>query len=217
MFFGHGGESEKEVEKKITRDYFRLLDRAICQIFSGQKAPLVLAGVEYLLPIYREISGYPNILGNGVHGNFEHGDEQRLHQESWLIASPIFSETLRTLLYRYRETVDRELIVETLHPLLPAAKFGAVDTLIISEDASAWAHYDERAIDLEIAKEPVYGFDELYDLAARSTYQKGGTVVIVPRHELPAARPAVALLRFPYKAATIQASSRERGEYSPPG
>jgi hypothetical protein len=29
----------------------------------------VLAGVEYLLPIYREANTYPHLLAEGIHGN----------------------------------------------------------------------------------------------------------------------------------------------------
>lgn len=52
IFHSHG--SEEDLKEDILR-YFRQIDRGVEELLKGQRAPLVLAGVDYLLPIYREV------------------------------------------------------------------------------------------------------------------------------------------------------------------
>lgn len=210
MFFGHGGGPEK-IDVRTT-EYFRALDEAVCDILGLQETPLVLAGDGPLHSLYRNESRYPNVMQSGIDGNFETGDEQKLHAESWPIVRSVFEDDSNSALRRFNEIGDRDLVLDTLLPLIPAAHFGAVDTLILASDAWARASYNPESIELEIGKESAYGLDELYDLAARATFQNGGTVIIVEREELPAGKPAVAILRYPFKEPTLTASSRERDD-----
>jgi len=44
-----------------------------------KKAPLVLAGVEYLFPIYQEANTYPDLVEEGITGNPENLKPEELH------------------------------------------------------------------------------------------------------------------------------------------
>lgn len=49
-----------------------LVDIGLKEIFREQQALLILAGVDYLLPIYRKVSEYANIMQEGITGSPEH-------------------------------------------------------------------------------------------------------------------------------------------------
>ncbi|MCE2703319.1 MAG: hypothetical protein LW859_39355 [Anabaena sp. 49633_E8] len=48
-----------------------VVDSALHKKLRGEKAPLILAGVEYLLPIYRQANTYPYLAETGITGNAE--------------------------------------------------------------------------------------------------------------------------------------------------
>ena len=54
----HSLGGEREPAKDELAQYFRVIDAALRETLRDQRAPLILAGVQYLLPIYREISSY---------------------------------------------------------------------------------------------------------------------------------------------------------------
>jgi hypothetical protein len=43
------------------------------------------AGVDYLRPIYTEITKYPQVLEDGVSGNVERLKDEELHARAWRI------------------------------------------------------------------------------------------------------------------------------------
>ena len=62
-----GGVTDDTKENLLK--YFRLIDRGLHDLFEDERAPLVLAGVEYLFPIYREANTYPRLIEEGIPGN----------------------------------------------------------------------------------------------------------------------------------------------------
>src|SRR5437870_3717849 len=67
VFHGNGVGSD-DTKDRILR-YFREVDRALHPVLREEHAPLVLAAVEYLFPIYREANTYPHLVPGGLAGN----------------------------------------------------------------------------------------------------------------------------------------------------
>jgi len=49
--------------------FFRGVDRTVSRALKGQSAPLVLAAVHYLFPLYQAANSYPHLAEQGVAGN----------------------------------------------------------------------------------------------------------------------------------------------------
>jgi hypothetical protein len=81
IFHGHGVGTDN-TKTNILR-YFQKVDDGICRILAEDPAPLVLAGVDYLLPIYRSASDYPNLVEGAVTGSPEELSAANLHQAAW--------------------------------------------------------------------------------------------------------------------------------------
>lgn len=216
VFFGHAEGNDRAVEKERIAEYFIRLDRIVTDILPDQRVPLILGGTEYLQPIYRECSRYAHILDEGIKGNLEQLNEKDILLEAQKIMHKVVESQIESEIVRYEETGDRELILDTVQEILPAAHFGAIDTLFLADNAFAWAAYDAEEMHLEVAKEPGFGFGDLYDTAARATFLNGGQVLVLPRDRMPKAKPMTAILRFPYKLPPMRSDSRERGDHSRP-
>ena len=67
----HMANAEIDSEEFIRR-YIQIIDRGLNEVLAGERPPMVLAGVDYLLPIYRQTSAYPNLLEDGIVGSPVH-------------------------------------------------------------------------------------------------------------------------------------------------
>ncbi|MGD2078820.1 MAG: hypothetical protein PVH18_10575, partial [Chloroflexota bacterium] len=70
VFHGHG-VGAKETHKKDLLRYFQLLDQHLSKRLAEEEVPLVLAGVDYLLPIYRQANTYRHLIEQGIEGSHE--------------------------------------------------------------------------------------------------------------------------------------------------
>lgn len=67
----HGQYNVKETDKDMLLQYFRLVDQRLHPYLKRTGTPLILAGVQYLMPIYRKANTYPHLLPGGISGNFD--------------------------------------------------------------------------------------------------------------------------------------------------
>ncbi len=188
------GSGEPDPKDELMR-YFREIDRAIVEhVRDG--APLVLAGVDFLLPLYREANSYPELASEAVSGNPDSLGDAALHERSLAVASKTFAverehaaDQVIDLWATPRATSDPETFVS-------AAIHGRVKSLFVNSDAALWGSVDESAdaVSVHAVRQP--GDEDLLDLAALRTILAGGEVFSVPHTEMPKDAAAVALLRY---------------------
>lgn len=189
------GTGEPDVKDEIVR-WFREVDRGLKEVFKDSKAPLVLAGVDYLLPLYREVNTYPYLAAEAVVGNPDNTREAVLHERSWAIANGIFeaeaAEAAREIEEVWaspRTAVDPEAIVT-------AAAQSRVALLLVSDEAQWWGSYDPVGGRAELHPQPSNGDEDLLDFASLAALKSGGKVIVRPAAEMPHGKDAVALLRY---------------------
>lgn len=83
----HGHYNKKQTDKKLLLEFFRQIDHRIREFLTNKnQPPLILAGVNYLLPIYRKANTYPRLLPIGILGNQENVNRSDLVKKAWRIA-----------------------------------------------------------------------------------------------------------------------------------
>src|SRR5258708_27493749 len=95
--------AKTDVIKDEIEFFFRDVDHALQQTLKAEGVPVVLAAVEYLIPIYREISSYPHLLEEGVAGNPELLSPAELHARAWEVVQPGFHQPEAEAFLRYEE------------------------------------------------------------------------------------------------------------------
>lgn len=68
----HGQYNETQVDKEMLIKFFRRIDQKLHDALKDKTTPLIIAGVDYLLPLYRQVSTYPHLLLDEIRGNLEH-------------------------------------------------------------------------------------------------------------------------------------------------
>lgn len=201
IFSGHGtGEDDLGAE---LRNYFERFDDALARIDIDRKAPVVLAGVEYLLPIYRDAATtFQNICEDALRGNMEGEKAEDLHTAAWEIVEPHFLQERRKAAERFGDLTGSGRSSTDLNEVLPAAHDGRVDSLFVARAIRVWGSYDggeNRKITLQSGEDgdgPRNGNEDLLDLAAVQTYLNGGKVFVVDQQEVPEGKQLAAVFRY---------------------
>jgi hypothetical protein len=193
VFHGHGG-GERFDKDRILR-FFQQVDRGIAGILGDERAaPMLLAGVDYLLPIYREASDHPNLLDGGVTGNPDRVSAEDLHAVAWQQVEPVFLEARRRALERFAELDGTGKTMRDVADVLHAAEHGRVEELFVASDAIVWGRLLDG--DLETRDEPQPGDEDLLDLGAVRVLTTGGRVHPLPADHVPGGGPLAAVLRY---------------------
>lgn len=186
-FHGHGlGEESADEDLK---EFFRQVDGGARSVVPDDRTPVVLAGVEYLHPLYRSISEM-SVLEEGVVGNPEEMSATVLHERAWPIVRDVFDE-------RRRAAADRIGAADTsssLDDVLMGAAQGRVDTVFVPEGRQRWGTLDRETLEVRVTDEP--NGTDLYDVAAVETWRHRGEVYVVAPDEMPGEGEIAAVFRY---------------------
>jgi hypothetical protein len=127
MYHGQGaGEDEQKV---LIEQYLNLVEKDLKEIFREQQAPLILAGVDYLLPIYRKVSEYPHIMEAGIIGSPEHSRPEELQEQAWPIVETYFRQETEKAVAQYQQLAGTDKATDNVEEIFAAAFTGRVDKL----------------------------------------------------------------------------------------
>jgi hypothetical protein len=191
-FHGHG-EGGEDLKVEILR-YFHGVDAGISRLLAGERAPLVLAGVDFLHPLYRQASSYQFILERGLEGNPEQLSAAQLHERTLPLVEEHFRAPLQAARARYGNAVGTGLTSSDLPEVLVGAHGGRVDSLWLRRGEESWGRFD--AASGAVATSPEQADEDLFDLAARQTILHRGHVWLVDPEDMPAAEGCAALFRY---------------------
>lgn len=193
--YGYASGPEEDDKERIER-FFREVDRGLQSILRGERSPLVLAGVDYLLPIYRAVSTYPLLAKGGVAGNPETLRPSDLQQKAWAIVQPMFESEQRQALAQFDQLAKSERASTDLHKVIPAAYYGQVETLLIPRGIRQWGHFEPETGRVVVHKTERPEAEDLLDFAAIHTIMHDGAVYTVTPDVIPKHAPVAAVLRY---------------------
>lgn len=192
MFHGKSADDSKD---RILR-YFRQIDQGLQDFLRDEQAPLVLAGVEYLLPIYKEANTYPHLVGEGITGNPEGVNLDDLHRQAWALVEPHFKQEQEKAAARYRQLAGTGKTSNDPREIVPAAYHGRVEFLFAAVGLQQWGDYDPGADQVQLHPEAQPGSFDILDLAAIQTLLHGGAVYAVELSEVPEQAQLAAVFRY---------------------
>lgn len=199
MYHGQGGAADDaNIKEQIIR-FFRALDNGVRDLLTGsQQPPLVLAGIDYLRGLYRQVNQYNTLVDEEVVNDPEALTTSELHQRAWAIVEPIFTKARQDAVDAYHHLAGSgdARAAQTIETIAPAAYFQRVDTLLMPHDLVQWGAFDAEANRVTLHPDRQPGDQDLIDFAALHTLQNGGTVYLVEPGNLPAGAQLAAILRY---------------------
>lgn len=194
IFFGSGVGSE-DPKEDIT-EYFRQIDRGLHEVLRTAQAPLVLAGVEYLLPLYKGVTSYAHVVEAGVTGSPDGLRAEELQAQAWALVKPLFRQHREEAVARYQRYAGTGLATQDLKEVLLAAYHGRVELLFVASGVQQWGTFEPHTQEMTLVPEPAPEYEELLDTAALQTLRNSGTVYAVAPDQMPNAVPLAAVLRY---------------------
>jgi hypothetical protein len=194
VFHGQGGSPD--AAKDDLEQYFRVVDASLRPVLRANRAPLLLAGVDYLLPIYRKVNRYAHLAGEELAGNCDHLTAHQLHDKAWPLIEPRFDAKREEDAARFRALAGTGKTSDDIRVVAPAALQGKVDVLFFDRRDQVWGAFDEARSSVELREEPQPGDDDLLDFAAVRTALSRGSVYAVERRRIPADGPVAAIFRY---------------------
>lgn len=191
---GQVASAAEDDTKTEIHQFFKRLDPGLKHYLQDRR-PLVLAGVEYLLAIYRQESDYKPIIGS-INGNFDEERPQTLCEKAGDVVEPYFSQARQDALARYGDLSDTGRAVDRLEEIVLAANEGRIDTLFIASGIQRWGRFDAANRRVRVHDAPQSGDEDLLDLAAAHTLMQSGQVFMPAQEEVPNEQPQAAILRY---------------------
>lgn len=196
MFHGHG-DSAEDTKGNVLR-YCQLVDRGLKEVLREERAPLVVAAVEFEQALYREANTYPHLVPAGVAGNPDELSVEELARAAWPIVEPVFRAARAAAAERYRALESAGRSARDLETVLPAAAQGRIDTLFAARGRHVWGTFSPDTLELTRGNGdgPAPGQSDLLDDAARLTLTTGGKVYVVEPAEMPISGDVAAVFRY---------------------
>ncbi len=192
IYHTHGGGKD-DVTPELKR-FLREVDGAVQELLPEREAPLVLAGVDSLLVLYRQVSELPAILEDELHGNVEHLSAGELHGRARELAERHQLQDGRDAAAALADAVGSGSATDSTDEALLAAMEGRVSEIVVAGDREDWGYVDEGAH--EVRHRDELPREDLLDRAAVETWLHGGRVRVLPAEDLPGERLVCAALRY---------------------
>jgi len=175
--------------------FYKEVDDGLNKLLRNREAPVVLAGVDYELALYRRVSNYPRLAPDGAHGSPEGVPNAELRRRAEQAAEAFFAEPLEQALRAY-EKLGPERRSSDWREVVKAAYNGRVAHLFLTPDAKEMGFFDRSSQTVEQHDPPRPGDEDLVNAAAVETLLHGGFVDILPPEKAPGGARVAALLRY---------------------
>lgn len=193
----HGVGAGKPDEKENIAMYLDEVDETLMKEgLADEHVPLLLAGVDYMMPIFRGVSTYGHIWETTLSGNHEHEDLAHIYQEAMKVMQPYFEEKKQKALANYGDLSATARTSSILADVVTAAQYGQVAQLFIRKDAHAWGSLDTEHNQLDVHDTQLPGDVCLINQAAMQTWLTNGEVYMLEADQLPADSDIAAVMRY---------------------
>jgi hypothetical protein len=191
----HGHDPSDESKSRILR-WFHQINDAIPGLLLGEKSPMVLAGVEFLFPLYKQANTYPHLVEEGIPGNPEELSSEELHAQAWPLVQPRFLEAQENAVARFYQMSGTDQATTDIAQAVLTAHHGRIADLIVAINQHIWGVYDPEQGEVHIHQEKQPGDRDLLDLAAMQTILTGGAVYALEPEQIPNKAPLAAVFRY---------------------
>lgn len=183
MPHGHGSGGEEDEQDLLK--FFREVDHGLMEILHDERAPLVLACVDYYHPLFKDTSHYKYLQEDFIRGNPDGMDPQELHEQAWAIAEPRFTKDRVDRKATFNDLFGKGKASDDLRDIVPAAIDGRVESVFIKRDAKVFGLYNKNDHRVELYEDVRPEYTDLLNLAAVHSLKNHGMVYLEDGPDMP--------------------------------
>ena len=195
MYHGHGKGNEDE--KPEILKYFRAINNGLMEMIKNKRRPLILACVDYLFPLYREVNEYQNLRDDFIPGNPEHEDPVLLHEKARELLNDYFTRDRESLKNTFEQALSNNLASYKEEEIIPSAFNKRIETLLVRNRENIWGVFDIESNTVKPREQQSQYKSCMLNFAAVHTMLNGGKVYLMESDEMPEPKSKLnAIFRF---------------------
>ena len=196
MLHGHGAGPDDALKKKRIVEFFQQVDRGLREVLRNERTPLVLAAVDYISVIYRDVNAYPALMEAGIQGNPEEASPEILLRQAWKVVEPHFHRGREEAVERGARFIGTPRGSGDLKEILSSATRGKVELLVCAASRQQWGKYDPATGEIQQHETEKPGDEDLSNTAAIHTLLHRGEVYMVEPGKVPGGALIAAVFRY---------------------
>ena len=194
-YHGTGGGNPDGKDNMLV--YFEAVDDILWEkVLNKENVPLLLAGVEYVLPIYKNACDYKNVWPQSLTGNRDNQKTKELYEDAKELMKPYFEQKITRALALYMNNSANGKTSSIAADVIPAAYYSQISHLFVTKGEHIWGTFDEMANELRFHDTPDEDGEDLIDNAVVKTLANGGEVFLLEKEKMPAETQIAAVMRF---------------------
>jgi hypothetical protein len=191
----HAQGAGHDTEKQDLSEYCREIAEVVGDYLGSTRSPLILACVEYLVPIYRDACAYPYLLPGHIEGSPDHFTNEQIAES----AGPKLRSHLHTevaiRLKRFDNLRSTKRASTDVCQIVRAACDGQVDELFFDDSRDVWGRFEPAEGIVDVHDIAATTDDELIEVAVEATLRHRGNVHAIAAGQLPSPSPLAAIFR----------------------
>ncbi|MFH0926505.1 MAG: hypothetical protein V1872_12905 [bacterium] len=188
IFFGQGIETDGDIHKKNILRFFQMVDKGVSKLIykltKGVGSPLILAGTEYLISIYRKANSYPNLMKEEFNVNPKSMNVDELHKEVWKIVQHSFQKAQEESLAKYKQLTNTRRTSSNLEEIIKEAYTNRIDSFFITKGLQRWGIFNPKSNKITIHQKMETGDEELLDIAVSQIILHDGAVYTLDAEDM---------------------------------
>lgn len=194
-FHGAGGGNPDGKDNMLV--YFEAVDDILWdKVLHNENAPLLLAAVDYEIPIYKSACDYHKVWPVALTGNYERVPTGELYQEAKQVMQPYFEQRVNKTIELYMNNSANGKTSSISADVIPATYYSQVSHLFVCRGEHIWGTFDEMSNELQFQDEPGNTGEDLLDNAVVKTLANGGEVFLLEKEKMPAETQIAAIMRY---------------------
>lgn len=182
----HGYGDGKDDKKEELHKYFRAVDEGVMKLLHDvQKAPLVLACVDYYFPIYQEVCTHHNLYPEHIAAVTADDDIPLLHEHAINVLKPHFEQDKKQKMEQFRALHGTGKASSDISKILPQALAGRVEAVFFENLADIFGSYNPEKQLVEVKESNGEQTNSLVNQLACLVFEKGGSVFILDKEDMP--------------------------------
>jgi hypothetical protein len=195
-FHGHGARNDAAMRKKDIARFFEMVNEGLINILKNEKSPLILAGVEQSIPLYRETNKYPHLYKGHLQVDVDFIDPNELYDRANTLLDPYYNDIIEKDLIRYGNSIASGKASDSLEDILKAAYDNRISVLFVNPEEEEWGKFDKDKYKTTLHNSKQNGDEDLVDLAATQTLLRNGTIYTLSKEKMPNGNSVAALYRY---------------------
>lgn len=193
MFHGWGDGS---VESNQVENYLKKVENEVTSILHKRNDPLVLAGVEEAVAIYKNVNHYNRLMDESISQNPDPKSEAEIKDAGWKVIESYFLKDMYDAINRFDSLTGSDKQSDDLTKIVESAYYGKVESLFVPIGVHSWGWFDMERDVVHHSDEPKNGEHDLINMAAIKTLTQSGDVYALDKDEMPNSSSIAAIFRY---------------------